>query len=194
MGRSSLYMSKRLTFLHCNDPDCSGGDESITQPDLTLVGSSFTSLALDASGYPVVSYYDALNGDLKVLHCGNANCTAGNSITSPDTVGLVGQATSLVLDASGYPVVGYYDLTNGDLKVLHCGDPNCTGVKPAPTSTGTQTPTPTPTPVPPVGGIGVFPDGGDSGSSSVAVITGFAAIATDIALAGAAWYARRRWA
>ena len=58
----------------------------------------------------------------------------------------------------------------------------------------TPTPTVTPTPEPPVGGIGVFPDSGDSGSSSVAVITGFAAIATAIALAGAAWYARRRWA
>ena len=70
--------------------------------------------------------------------------------------------------------------------------------KPDPTPTNTPTPTPTPTdtptPVPPVGGIGVFPGSGDSGSSSVAVITGFAAIATAIALAGAAWYARRRWA
>ena len=66
---------------------------------------------------------------------------------------------------------------------------------PTPTPTPTATPTVTPTPVPPVGGIGVFPDSGDSGSSSVAVITGFAAIiATAIALAGAAWYARRRWA
>ena len=67
--------------------------------------------------------------------------------------------------------------------------------QPTPTPTPTATPTVTPTPVPPVGGIGVFPDGGDSSGGSVAVITGFAAIiATAIALAGAAWYARRRWA
>ena len=63
--------------------------------------------------------------------------------------------------------------------------------KPVPTATAT----PTVTPVPPVGGIGVFPGSGDSsGSSSVAVSIGFAAITTAIALAGAAWYARRRWA
>ena len=60
---------------------------------------------------------------------------------------------------------------------------------------GCPTVTPPPTPVPPVGGVGVFPDSGDSsGSSSLVVFTGFAAIATAVALAGAAWYARRRWA
>ena len=46
----------------------------------------------------------------------------------------------------------------------------------------------------PVGGIGVFPDSGDSSGGSVAALAGFAAIATAIALAGAAWYARRSWA
>ena len=63
-----------------------------------------------------------------------------------------------------------------------------------PTPTFTATPTVTPTPEPPVGGIGVFPDSGDSSGSSVAVFIGLAAIATAIALAGAAWSARRRWA
>ena len=52
-------------------------------------------------------------------------------------------------------------------------------------------PKPTATPGP-VGGIGVFPDSGDSSGSSVAVFTGFAAIVTAIALSGAAWFARRR--
>ena len=70
---------------------------------------------------------------------------------------------------------------------------NCVPCPPQGCPTVTPTPTATPTPVPPVGGVGLFPDSGDSsGSSSAGVFTGFAAMTTAIALAGAAWYARAR--
>ena len=116
-----------VKLLHCNDPNCSGGDESIT----TVAGSfdvgRNNSLALDSSGIPVISYLLWTLADLVVMRCGNADCTKGNKSTAPDTEGIVGIYNSLALDGAGNPVVSYLDVTNGDLKVLHCNDLNCSG-------------------------------------------------------------------
>ena len=59
-----------------------------------------TALALDASGHPVISYYDASNADLKLAHCNDANCTSA-TLTTVDSAGDVGYYTALALDASG---------------------------------------------------------------------------------------------
>ena len=82
-----------------------------------------------------------------MLHCNDVNCTAGGyTIRSPDTGGDIGQYSTLTLDASGIPVVSYYDASNQDLKVLHCSNRECaspggilmTSGTPFPTLTGTS--------------------------------------------------------
>ena len=85
-------------------------------------------MALDSSGFPVVSYYNRSDGgELRVLHCGDATCSSGNSIKTPDnSEDNVGQFTSLVLH-DDHPVVSYFDSSHSTLKVLHCDDPLCTG-------------------------------------------------------------------
>ena len=119
------FSNNLLRILHCDDPNCAPGGDVISTPDaLPGVAGAATSLALDAAGNPVVSYYNA--GSLKVLHCDDPNCSGGgDSITSPDASAITGWMSTLVLDAAGNPVVSYLDITNRDLKILHCSDPDC---------------------------------------------------------------------
>jgi len=112
-----------LKLLHCDDPDCAPGGDSITSPDTGDGVGQYTSLKLDSSGNPVVSYWDFINNDLKVLHCDDPACApGGDSITTPDA-GVVGYTGSLMLDGEGNPVISYNG--NGEIKLLHCDDPYC---------------------------------------------------------------------
>ena len=93
------------------------------------------SLALDASGHPVVAYQDS-TGTLAVLHCGNPTCTSGNVIARVDS--LSSGEPSLALDSSGNPVVSYGRPSR--VAMLHCATSLCSLAKPP----ETRTPSPTP--------------------------------------------------
>jgi len=85
----------------------------------------FTSITTDEERWGLISYYDFINGDLKVAHCENAACTSA-TITTPDSAGDVGGFTSITVGADGLGLVSFYDFGNGNLKVAHCEDLDCT--------------------------------------------------------------------
>jgi len=113
-----------LKVAHCGNQSCSTGN-TITAVDSTGNVGRFTSIAIGTDGNPVISYGDADNGDLKVAHCGNTLCSAGNTITTVDIAGNVGRYTSIAIGTDGNPVISYWDVTNFDLKVAHCGNTSC---------------------------------------------------------------------
>ena len=122
----SYYGDGTLKLAFCADASCSSA--TIRTPDTSghNVGR-YTSLALTSEGRPVVSYYDATNRRLKLLVCGDSACASGNTVTVLDSLpgGNVGLFTSLGLTDTNLPVLSYYDLTNGDLKVAACGTTTC---------------------------------------------------------------------
>jgi hypothetical protein len=77
----------------------------------------YTSLALDESGYPHISYHesDYPNYNLKYAY----QDASGWHIETVDSEGSVGTYTSLALDANGYPHISYHDDTNRDLKYAY---------------------------------------------------------------------------
>ena len=74
-----------------------------------------TSLDLDQSDFPHVSYYDATSGDLKYAY----RNASGWHIETVDSEGDVGEWTSLALDEPGNPHISYHDATKGDLKYAY---------------------------------------------------------------------------
>ena len=112
-------------------------DWSLVTVDAARSVSSDTSLALDAEGDPMISYYDDTNGDLRFAICdlsasAHANCdqTSDWSTEAVDAAGAVGLNTSIAVDADGDPIISYYDYTNADLKFAIGSPPS-----PPPTAT-----------------------------------------------------------
>ena len=77
-----------------------------------------TSLALDDTGYPHISY-SYYNDDLKYARWDGSAW----HIETVDSAGVVGAESSLALDARGYPHISYYDGGNADLKYARGGVP-----------------------------------------------------------------------
>ena len=108
------------------DPGLHGPQTSVLLDGAGDVGSAL-SLALDDSDRPVVAYYDATNGDLKIVRCTTARCTDSPEPIVADSTGDVGNWPSLALASDSTPVVAYYDASFGDLKVLTCREIDCSG-------------------------------------------------------------------
>ena len=102
-----------------------GAQWTIRTVDSTGNAGVDTSLALDGSGNPRISYYRSDTGDLKYAWCDTDCANTGNWNSVPvDTAGDVGEDTSLVLDGSGNPRISYYAFETGDLKYAWC-DTGC---------------------------------------------------------------------
>ena len=102
----------------------------VTVDSFGVVGQ-YASLALDSAGNPIISYYDFSNGDLKMATC-TANCSGASptwQIVVVDSANDVGRYTSIQLDGSGRPVISYYDVTAGNLKLATC-TANCATASP----------------------------------------------------------------
>jgi hypothetical protein len=120
--------ARDLRVLRCADSQCSSAAISQLDTGATQVGE-YTSIAVPADNFPVVSYFDNTNKSLKVLKCNDSNCLGSDEsiITVDDqTVNQVGLDTAIAIGADGLPIISYADLTAGTLKVAKCGNPSCT--------------------------------------------------------------------
>jgi hypothetical protein len=76
----------------------------------------YSSIALDSSNHPHISYYDASDEELKYAYDDGSGWSIESSM---DTNPNVGEYTSIALDSAGLPHISYYDGTQKDLKYVH---------------------------------------------------------------------------
>jgi LPXTG-site transpeptidase (sortase) family protein len=117
LDNNDVYLAR------CSDAACTTATINLVDGG-NSVGYDQISLQLDASGFPVMSYYDQTMGALKLAHCSDLDCSGAITINVVDDAGNVGQFSSMKLDGS-LPVISYYDATNGALKLAHCADADC---------------------------------------------------------------------
>ena len=72
----------------------------------------YTSMALDSSDKPHISYYDDTHNDLKYAH----KTSSEWSTEIVDQSHSVGQYSSIALDSNDKPHISYYDVSHNDLK------------------------------------------------------------------------------
>jgi hypothetical protein len=121
----------RLLVSRCGLADCSTTNTR-NIADTPNVGQHL-SLALNSSGNPVIAYYAAATAtSLKLAVCANPQCSSleGVNAATIDNSANVGQYTSIQMGADGFPIIAYYDVTFGDLRVTDCNDQFCASETP----------------------------------------------------------------
>eukprot|EP00049_Salpingoeca_infusionum_P023507 m.12554 g.12554 ORF g.12554 m.12554 type:complete len:483 (-) comp5834_c0_seq2:2309-3757(-) len=112
-----------LKLAVCHDFTCS----NVTLLTIAFSGDvgSFNSLALTLhDDHPVITYYDAEHGDLKLAVCGDTTCT-NKTTRTVDSEENVGASVELALTSNDIPVIAYRDVSNANLKLAMCDDATC---------------------------------------------------------------------
>lgn len=122
-----------ITLVRCNDWLCAGNDESVQEINGTFCGGGArgeAALAINVEGNPIVSQRNGgctSDGILNISVCKDPSCAAPDEGGPNYDADGTGRYNSIAIGTDGNPVVSYYDLPNGNLKVLHCNDFLCDG-------------------------------------------------------------------
>lgn len=116
-----------LKVVKCGNAMCSAGNAITTADDPVNPVGYYTSIAIGSDGLPVISHRDATASVLRVTHCGNATCSAGNVSTNvDDPAANGGYYTSIAIGTDGIPVISHMHVTLFALRVTHCANVTCT--------------------------------------------------------------------
>ena len=123
--------SQDAHVVKCGNAKCSSGNiDSTVDAVVGVVGSPTIEIDLfvPPDGVPIVAYFEASQGDLRYVRCGNTSCSSGNTATTIQSTGNVGLSPRIALTAAGNPMMAY--LATSPKRVLYsaCSGLTCAGV------------------------------------------------------------------
>ncbi len=127
-GNSDLAITK------CSTANCS----SRSTATVAFTSGGFdTSIAIGTDDLPIITSMENSSSEvLKIVKCGNAACSSGNTTTTIDPADNVGRWTSVAIGNDGLPVISYINFTSNDLVVTKCGVASCASGNTTTTFTG----------------------------------------------------------
>ncbi|MFC1720341.1 hypothetical protein ACFL00_04290 [Pseudomonadota bacterium] len=125
-GRGSILVK-------CNDPACAGADESVSMiAEVNESNVYYPSIAIGTDGNPVIAYLNQKDthsqAEIIVIACNDPACSGNDETRTIVGEGLSGlDWLTMIIGSDGLPIMSYYDTTGiaGSLKILHCGEPDC---------------------------------------------------------------------
>jgi hypothetical protein len=118
-----------LSTVHCTVFDCSSSDT--TSHTSSGKAGEYLDMAIGLDGLAYISLYDnsanpdlTVERNLKLLRCADIACSSSTTVLVDDA-GDVGLYNSIAIRPNGLPVIGYRDLTKGELKFAFCTDVDC---------------------------------------------------------------------
>jgi predicted regulator of Ras-like GTPase activity (Roadblock/LC7/MglB family) len=112
----------------CNDVACEGGDETISEVDVTSVlpgPETSIAMTIGAAGLPVISHYRPLGDEIRFVACNDAACSGADETITTIAYGGGSQQLSIATGADGYPIISYRNGYFGALMVAKCNDLQC---------------------------------------------------------------------
>jgi len=118
--------NKKLKLYRCNNINCNSGSAELITDGGSADYGKYSSIGIDVNGYPMVSFQDVSNKNLKLLVCSGA--TVGGcdikTFRTLDTGIEAGYYTAITIGADGFPIIAYIANTF-ELRVVKCTSLNC---------------------------------------------------------------------
>ena len=106
-----------------SSPQCGSLNVETVESSTSAVS---TSMVVGQDGFPVMSYIDFPNDQLRFIHCTKQDCSTFDSrIIVENVMGFQSSGTATAIGTDGFPAISYWDGTSDDLMFVHCTSQDC---------------------------------------------------------------------